>query len=175
MSANTTTDYTSIRTERTTTTLEEPITVFLIGMRVNQFLPPAKWWKVAQAMPKMLDLLLKRPEKGMLHAESFFRLFPLTTILVSYWRSPEDLAAFARDPQDPHLKAWQDFQRQIGSDGSVGIWHETYTILPHQAECIYANMPLFGLAAATGQPVAATGALSSFQKRLKPREPETQL
>ena len=41
------------------------------------------------------------------------------------------------------------FNRAIGKDGTVGVWHETYLIEPGKYETIYANMPLFGLAAAT--------------------------
>ena len=48
-----------------------------------------------------------------------------------------------------HSHAWQKFNRSIGGDGSVGIWHETYLVRSGQYEAIYANMPIFGLAAAT--------------------------
>ena len=37
----------------------------------------------------------------------------------------------------------------VGSSGDVGIWHETYRIRPGEYECIYNNMPVFGLARAT--------------------------
>lgn len=33
----------------------------------------------------------------------------------------------------------------IGDDGSVGIWHETYSIQSGNYENIYVNMPDFGL------------------------------
>nr|WP_257236832.1 DUF4188 domain-containing protein [Nostoc sp. 'Peltigera malacea cyanobiont' DB3992] len=59
------------------------------------------------------------------------------------------MESFARNPADAHLKAWQGFNRGIGADGSVGIWHETYLIEPGRYEAIYGNMPVFGLAAAT--------------------------
>lgn len=135
---------------RFTAETDQPFVVFLIGMRVNQPWQLRKWMTVASAMPPMLKTLYTHAEeKGFLGAEQFFRLFPLTTIMVSYWRSFEDLERFARSPEDPHLAAWQDFMRQVGKDGSVGIWHETYQIQPGQYECIYANMPSFGLAAAT--------------------------
>lgn len=69
--------------------------------------------------------------------------------MIQYWQSFEDLERFARNPADSHLKASQRFNRAIGSDGSVGIWHETYVVEPGRYEAIYANMPVFGLAAAT--------------------------
>ncbi|GAX37782.1 monooxygenase family protein [Nodularia sp. NIES-3585] len=61
-----------------------------------------------------------------------------------------------RNPSEPHLKAWLRFNRAVGVDGSVGIWHATYLIEPGKYEAVYANMPVFGLAAAT-QHVPATG------------------
>jgi hypothetical protein len=41
----------------------------------------------------------------------------------------------------------------VGTDGSVGIWHETYKVAAGDYENIYVNMPLFGLGkAGTVQP-----------------------
>ncbi|MDX1977260.1 MAG: DUF4188 domain-containing protein [Pseudanabaenaceae cyanobacterium bins.68] len=134
---------------RFTAHTDQPFVVFLIGMRVNQFWAFDKWTPVAQAMAPMLKTLYKYPEKGFLGGENFFRLFPLTTLLLSYWRSFDDLEHFARSPSEPHLKAWQSFNKSVGNDGSVGIWHETYRIEPGNYEVIYGNMPVFGLAAAT--------------------------
>ena len=42
----------------------------------------------------------------------------------------------------PHGAA---FSRAVGSGGDVGIWHETYRVQPGNFECIYNNMPAFGL------------------------------
>ncbi len=69
--------------------------------------------------------------------------------MVSYWRSFEDLTRFARGDHDPHWQAWQQFMKDVDSDGSVGIWHETYRVDPTSCECIYGNMPIYGLADAT--------------------------
>jgi hypothetical protein len=139
---------TTVSPGRFTAQTDEPFVVFMIGMRVNKFWDFGKWTPVAQAMTPMLETLYANPEKGFLGGESFFRLFPLTTILVSYWRSIEDLEHFARSPSEPHLKAWQSFSKAVGSDGTVGIWHETYKVAPGNYETIYGNMPRFGLAAA---------------------------
>jgi hypothetical protein len=134
---------------RYTANVSEPFVVFLIGMRVNRFWAMKKWLPVAQAMGPMLKTLAENPEKGLLGTETFFRLGPLETCMVSYWRSFEDLTRFARNDGDPHWQAWQQFMKNVGADGSVGIWHETYQVNPEQYECIYGNMPAFGLAAAT--------------------------
>lgn len=128
---------------------DQPFVVFLIGMRVNKFWSLGKWMPVAQAMSPMLKTLYAHPEKGFLGGETFFRFSPLTTLMLSYWSSFEQLESFARHPSEPHLTAWQKFNRAIGSDGSVGIWHETYLVNAGNYEAIYANMPAFGLAAAT--------------------------
>src|SRR6266540_1063721 len=86
-------------------------------------------------------------------------------VLIQYWRSFEDLERFARHPSDPHLKAWKKFNQTIGADGSVGIWHETYTVNPDQFESVYGNMPKFGLGAAI-EHVQAIGRRETARKRL---------
>lgn len=134
---------------RFTAEINDEFVVFLIGMRVNQFWALKKWIPTARAMQPMLNSLHRYPEKGFLGMESFYRFSPLESILVTYWKSYEHLEYFARNQDDPHLEAWRQFNQRVGQDGSVGIWHETYLIQPGQYESIYANMPVFGLAAAT--------------------------
>lgn len=143
--------------DRFTTTMDEPFVVFLIGMRVNSLFAFKKWFGVARAFPPMVRVLKSHPEKGFLHGELFFRFAPLTTIMVSYWRSFEDLERFAHSKDDPHLAAWQRFSQEIGTSGKVGIWHETYAVAPGNYEVVYANMPLFGLAGATKQALPLKG------------------
>jgi hypothetical protein len=75
------------------------------------------------------------------------------------------LEYFARNTDNPHLEQWRNFNRSIGNDGSVGIWHETYLIQPGCAKSIYVNMPRFGLAAATKH-VPATGKKDTARRRL---------
>jgi hypothetical protein len=144
---------------------DEPFVVFLIGMRVNRFWQFTKWMPVASAMPKMMQVLQSQPDKGMLGSETFVRVWPLDIVMVSYWRSFDDLEHFARSKDDPHLSAWQDFQRSVGADGTVGIWHETYLVEPGSYECVYANMPVFGLAAATSH-VPAVNQRATARRRL---------
>lgn len=130
---------------RFTAQSDRPFVVFLIGMRVNRPLQFRKWFQVASAMPAMLRELYSQPELGFLGAESFFRLWPLETCMVSYWDSYEKLEAYARNRDRAHLPAWVKFNQTIGTDGSVGIWHETYLIQAGQYESVYGNMPKFGL------------------------------
>jgi hypothetical protein len=151
---------------RYTAQVDEPIVVFLIGMRVNKLRSLRRWWWVAMAMPRMMRKLAQVPELGMLHAEQFTR--GRTTLMVQYWRSFADLERFARDKELPHLEPWRRLNKQMRETDEVGFWHETYTIQPGQAEAIYGNMPMFGLAKATQHvQVAAVG--ESARQRLDAR------
>jgi hypothetical protein len=132
---------------RYTAVTDEPFVVFIIGMRVNRWWALRKWLPTALAMGPMLrTLYTHQQEKGFLSAQTYF--YGRGAAHVQYWRSFEDLERFARNQDDPHLKAWQRFNKAIGGDGSVGIFHETYAIQPGGHEAIYANMPVFGLAGA---------------------------
>lgn len=149
---------------RYTAQTDEPFVVFLIGMRVNRALAITKWLPTMRAMSPMLTTLYRHPEQGFLGGQLFVTWRGL--MMVQYWRSFEQLEEFARNPSEPHLSAWQRFNRAIGGDGSVGIWHETYTVDPGQYEAIYANMPVFGLAAATSHQ-AVSGPYGTARQRIR--------
>jgi len=141
---------------RFTAGTEDPFVVFIIGMRINKLLAFRKWVPTAMAMGPMLKSLYGNPESGFLGGETI--LYRGGIGLIQYWRSSKDLMRFACAPQEAHLKAWQRFNQAVGKDGSVGIWHETYEVPAGHYEAIYANMPQFGLAAATTHvPVAKRG------------------
>jgi Domain of unknown function (DUF4188) len=149
---------------RTTAQLDGDFVVFLIGMRINKWWKFWKWVPVAMAMPRMLIELAKRPELGLLHARNVFG-FP-NIMVIQYWRSFEQLAAYASDRSLAHLPAWRDFNRRIASNGDVGIWHETYLVKDGAHESVYNNMPRWGLAAA-GSCVPAEGQRKSAKGRLR--------
>jgi hypothetical protein len=111
----------------------------------------------------MVEHLSAHRELGLLHAEPF--VYWRGAALVQYWRSFEQLEQFARDPAVTHLEAWKRFNKTVGADGSVGIWHETYVVQAGQYECIYGNMPKMGLAVA-GTHVPAVGAKETAKRRL---------
>ena len=115
---------------RFTAQVDEPLVVFVIGMRVNRLRAVRKWLPVAREMGPMLRMLYLHSEKGLLHAETF--LMWRGVVMVQYWRSFEHLERFARDRDDPHAAAWQRFMRNVGGDGTVGIFHETYVIEPER-------------------------------------------
>jgi hypothetical protein len=142
-----------IRRERLSATLDGDFVVFLIGMRINKPLHVHKWLPVATAMPRMIRELATQPELGYLHAEMWFSR---TIVLVQYWRSMEQLLAYAKNKQAAHLPAWKAFNQSVGTDGSVGIWHETYAVSDGAYENVYVNMPAFGMGRAGQlQPVGA--------------------
>ena len=148
--------------ERLTATLEGDFVVFLIGMRINKPLLIHKWWPVAQAMPRMLKELGRQPELGLIHAEMWFSR---TIVLVQYWRSMEQLLTYAKSKDAQHLPAWRSFNQAVGTDGSVGIWHETYKVSAGNYESVYVNMPRFGLGRA-GVLQPASGGRQSASGRL---------
>jgi hypothetical protein len=149
--------------DRMTAKMEGDFVVFLIGMRINKPLMLHKLIPVLGAMPKMLKELYTKPELGFIHHEMWFSR---TIILVQYWRSIEQLMDYAKNKDSEHLPAWQAFNKSIGTDGTVGIWHETYKASPGTYENVYANMPAFGLGKA-GTLVQAKGNLKSASDRLK--------
>ena len=151
--------------ERYTARLEKPVVLFLIGMRINRLLAPQKWLPVAAAMPRMLAELTKKPEAGLLSSRLY--LSGRVIFVQQYWASFDKLLAYAHDRSGAHFPAWAAFNRAVGTDGSVGIWHETYLVEPGKSECVYVNMPRFGLAAAA-QHVKAEGRLAAAKDRMSP-------
>lgn len=137
--------------------------VFLIGMRINRFWKLHKWLPVASAMPKMINELSNKPESGFLGFQIFGGIPP---VMVQYWKSFEHLEAYAKDRDGIHYPAWKAFNLKIKSNGDVGIWHETYKVNAGNYECVYNNMPKYGLGKigemipATGRKEYATGRIS---------------
>lgn len=137
------------------------VTVFLIGMRINKPWLVHKWLPVMAAMPRMLVHLYRHPETGFLGEQQWFGR---TTLLVSYWRSGEDLIRFAADTEAPHAEPWRAFRKRVGDSGAVGIYHETYTVHAGEREAVYNNMPEFGLAKAIGHQPVGQGTATATQR-----------
>jgi fumigallin biosynthesis monooxygenase-like protein len=151
--------------DRMTAQVDGEIVVFLIGMRINRFWKIHKWLPVALAMPRMLRELKGDPLSGFLGFESWIGN---PTIALQYWRSFEHLERYAKDSARLHRPAWATFNRAVASNGDVGIWHETYRVRPGDFECIYNNMPPFGLAKATTA-LSAIGRLETARARMSAR------
>jgi hypothetical protein len=84
---------------------------------------------------------------------------------VQYWQSATQLQDFAHSADKTQLPAWRAFNRAVGSNGDVGIWHETYVVAPDNLESIYLNMPRHGLGR-VGTLFPAKGGRASAAKRL---------
>ncbi|PCK18755.1 transcriptional regulator [Bacillus pumilus] len=131
----------NIHTGRYTTDI-----VFMIGMRINKRWAIHQWLPVFMAMPSMNKELYRHQEElGFLGTENDFGL--RTTTMIQYWRSTEDLLAYAK--MEKHLVAWKAFhQRARNNKNAVGIYHETYQIQAGAYESVYVNMPSYGLSQA---------------------------
>jgi hypothetical protein len=162
-------DMATIFPGRYTAKTDEPFVIFMIGMRVNKLWAINKWLPTFMAMVPMLSTLYKHPEKGFLGG--YTTIGSQGPVLVQYWRSFQDLEAFAHSPSDPHLPAWRAFGKAIHGDGSVGIWHETYQVQPGAFETVYSGMPRFGLASVM-EHVPVTARTNSARERLKAETPE---
>ena len=129
---------------RMTAQVDGDFVVFLIGMRVNKPWKLHKWIPVATAMGPMLRLLSKERDRGLMSFTTW--VGPSGPLIVQYWRSVEQLEAFARDQSLPHRKAWQRFNKAVGESGDVGIWHEAFEVRDGNYEVLYGNMPRVGFA-----------------------------
>jgi len=147
---------------RYTAQMEGPFVVFVIGMRINRLWKIHKWLPVFMAMKPMLEELYRNKELGFL--EGSYHLSWRGVSIIQYWKSFEQLEAYARQGNH-HLRAWRHFNKKIGTSGVVGIYHETYLVQADQYECVYNNMPVFGLAKA-GAHVPATGKQETASRRL---------
>jgi hypothetical protein len=146
----------------TAQTDRESFAVFLIGMRINRLLSITSWWPPATTMPRMLRHLLADQEKsGLLGYNSWGGR---TTMLASYWRSAEDVQRFASDRDAPHAAAWRAFVKKGGTNGAVGVWHELYTVHRGDFECVYNNMPAFGLGKSVEHVPVGDGTRTSRQR-----------
>ncbi len=153
---------TTVLPGRRTAQLDKPVVLFLIGARFNRLRSFPKWLWFTRTMPAMLKELEAKPDAGLLWYRTYLS-WP-TLLVQQYWQSFDHLLAYSGDKNAEHFPAWARFMRELASDGSIGIWHETYQVEPGKFECVYGNMPPFGLAAATSC-VPATGRLMQAKDR----------
>ena len=96
-----------VAAKRLTATIEGDFVVFLIGMRINKPWKLHKWFPVFRAMPKMIRELEQHPGSGFLgHIMGL-------GVIVQYWRSFEQLEAYARDANQLHWPAWVAFNQSV--------------------------------------------------------------
>lgn len=142
----------------TTHAHDDAIVVFHIGMTIRRWYRPDLWLPVLLAMPRMLAELERNKAAAARGEEEDLGFLGATTLLgskgpwvVQWWRSTEQLYAYARRPESAHLPAWRAFNAAARrSPGAVGIWHETYAVPAGQVESLYANGATIGLGRVTG-------------------------
>ncbi|MCW1384710.1 DUF4188 domain-containing protein [Novosphingobium sp. KCTC 2891] len=156
---------TTLHPGRFTAAHEGPLVVFLIGMRINRLLRPGKWLPVVRAMGPMLTELSQDRDSGFLGYQMALA-GPRTIMLTQYWRDFDSLETYARARDRRHWPAWTAFNKAVGNDGTVGIFHETYAVAAGAHETIYGNMPPFGLGKVAGL-IPATGSRAEARSRMK--------
>ena len=145
--------------------IEGDFVVFLIGQRPSRG-RLVKWFRELggrHGMLHMLKRLTEQPEKGLLG----YQMSTFGGIIVQYWRSFEHLERFANDADDPHLAAWRNYWKLVGTGVGTGIWHETYLVRAGEYEAVYAHMPPVGLGKASSLVPMSEG--SRARARLKSR------
>ncbi len=135
---------------RTMADINEPLVLFLIGMRINTLWRVWEWLPSFLAMGPMIVELYKNPELGFLSART--EMAGRTITVIQYWKSFEALEAYAANSERKHRPAWTAFyKRATSGTGAVGIYHETDVIRPGEVESLYVDMPNgFGLGGAVG-------------------------
>lgn len=119
-------------------------------MRVNHFRGVRHRLPVLAAMPRVLRELGRNKERGLL-GYTLLTGSPRTYYVVQYRESKEKLYAYAAAPDTFHGRAWAMINRKGRKPRRyVGLWHETYIVPEGGYESVHADMPAYGLAAATG-------------------------
>ncbi|GAA4594659.1 hypothetical protein BJY16_001386 [Actinoplanes octamycinicus] len=149
---------------------EEPIALFLVGMRINRWRSLRSWLPVMFAMPGMLRELAADPESGLLGYQLLGGPGLRQVTLIQYWRRAGDIRAFAHDSGRLHRPAQDRFwKRYFAGNGAVGIWHEMFSVQKGAYQCLYGDMPATGVGAVRGlQPVVPKGEHGGYQPTTEP-------
>ncbi len=149
--------------------IEGDFVVLVIGAHVNRWRDVRAWFPVFRAMPRMVRELEAKPELGLLKAYGGWMFGGPTYI--QYWRSYEQLIAYARSAEAEHLPAWRAFNRATRAHGdAVGVFHETYRIRQASGRRSTARCPRSGC---SGPAVATSWAAGAPRRRAWGRGPRT--
>ena len=99
--------------------------LFLIGLEFDSLWRVGDWLPVAKAGSSMFKELDANADVGLIGRDT---CLGQTTILIEYWRSLEDLQAYALDDKAGDFPAWRDFQKTTDAADSVRVWHEAYEV-----------------------------------------------
>jgi hypothetical protein len=94
---------------RFTARIEGDFVVYQIGTPTNKPWKPSAWWPVFIGMPQMQkELKAAGPTSG------FLGHSPVRPgLIVQYWRSFEQLEAYAKSKSNLHQPAWAAFNRRM--------------------------------------------------------------
>lgn len=138
-----------VKAGRYTANYPDDFVVLFIGMRVNKLRRLREWLPVRRAAFAMTKEALNLPDSPLLNSITVWSVSdPRVFFFVQYWRSFDELMAWANDTDLQHKPAQKAFFRRTAYNGNVGVWHETYKVNAGQFETIYANMPRMGLGSA---------------------------
>ena len=151
-------------TNRSTHAYDGPLALFLIGVRIHQPWRLRVVSQVIRAMPPMIAELernkaaaAKGEEESLGYLGSRSTVHGLGTTMIQWWRSVDDIYAYASATPLEHRPAWLAFHKAARTaPDAVTIWHETYAV--SAAESVYAGPAPFGLASIAGTvPVGRRG------------------
>jgi len=126
----------------------EPVVVFLVGLRINSWRKPRHWLPLLLAMPAVVRELTAQPDGGLLGYRLLLGPGPRQAMLLQYWRTVDDLHAFARHPASTHRAAQQRlWEHYAAAGGAVGVWHEMLPLAEGAYHSLYGNMPPMGIGA----------------------------
>jgi hypothetical protein len=62
-------------------------------------------------------------------------------MVVQYWRTTEQLIAYARNASNQHAHPWTKVMKKSRETADYGVWHEMYIVKEGNYETVYVNMP----------------------------------
>ena len=123
-------------TNRTTHAYDGPLALFLIGVRIHQPWRVGVVGQVIRAMPPMIaELERNKAAAARGEEESLGYLGSRSTVdltgttMIQWWRSTDDIYAYASRTDHRHREAWLEFYRKAeDAPRALTIWHETYAV-----------------------------------------------
>jgi hypothetical protein len=98
---------------RFTANYPDEFVVFFIGMRINYWWRIDEWWPVIRAALAMNKELKRLPNTPLLESRTVWTLSDLRVpLFIQYWRSVDELEAWANDKDFKHKPARAAFFRR---------------------------------------------------------------
>lgn len=144
-----------------TAEIDGDFVVFMTGIEVYRPWKLHKWLPNLFAVKRIIRELEENGCPGYLgHMVS-------GRIVITYWRSFDELEAYAFNKDLEHWPAWMSLNERIREgSGDMGMWHEMYLVRAGEYQAIYSGMPRTGLGMA-GRLVPASGRLKEARERLR--------